>query len=359
MTTLEKKVANFQTLIQPFYTQTPTVFTSPETGYRMRAEFHMWREDNVLHYAMAPKGQSMRSDTVILMEQLDIAHPTINALMPKLKEAVNNSTILRERLFQVEFLTTTTGDMLVTLLYHRALDEAWCHEAQNLASTLKIHIIGRSRKQCLVLSQDYVKETFDIDGIPTHYHQYESGFTQPNALINQKMIHWAIEHIKPLSGDLLELYCGNGNFTIPLSRHVPRILATEISKRSIHALKENITLNNTQNIQVARLSAEEFTQAWTGVRPFKRLRDADIDLSSYQVSTILVDPPRAGIDEDTLALMQRFDHILYVSCNPITLADNLKTLCNTHRITDCAVFDQFPNTDHMESAVMLSKNKIS
>jgi len=78
-----------------------------------------------------------------------------------------------------------------------------------------------------------------------------------------------------------------------------------------------------------------------------------IDLKSYECNTILVDPPRAGLDPATLSMIQAYDQILYISCNPETLCDNLQTLCQTHTIARCALFDQFPFTHHMESGVWL------
>ena len=70
---------------------------------------------------------------------------------------------------------------------------------------------------------------------------------------------------------------------------------------------------------------------------------------------MFVDPPRAGIDDDTLKLLQGFEKIIYISCNPNTLHDNLKKLSQTHRIEKFAMFDQFPYTHHVESGVLLVK----
>ena len=99
------------------------------------------------------------------------------------------------------------------------------------------------------------------------------------------------------------------------------------------------------------MSAEEFTQAINGVREFNRLKG--IDLKSYECNTIFVDPPRAGLDSETVKLVRNYDRILYISCNPRTLCDNLVELSKTHRIERAALFDQFPYTDHMESGVWL------
>ena len=128
---------------------------------------------------------------------------------------------------------------------------------------------------------------------------------------------------------------------------------TEISKASVNAALSNLSENAVDNVTLVRLSAEELTEALNEVRPFRRLQG--IDLKSYEFGSVFVDPPRAGMDPDTCELTRRFDNILYISCNPETLAANIAQLHDTHRITRCAMFDQFPWTHHMESGVMLTR----
>ncbi len=89
------------------------------------------------------------------------------------------------------------------------------------------------------------------------------------------------------------------------------------------------------------------------VREFTRLKG--IDLDTYDFSTVLVDPPRAGLDEGTIGLISGIDHIIYISCNPETLARDLEILSQTHQIENAAIFDQFPHTKHIESGVFLKK----
>jgi tRNA (uracil-5-)-methyltransferase len=199
-----------------------------------------------------------------------------------------------------------------------------------------------------------VTEKLDIDGKTFIYVQYESAFTQPNPVANIKMIEWAIKQARNIGhGDFLEAYCGLGNFTLPLSHYFDKVLATEISKRSIHAALENCALNHIENIAFARLASEEMTEALNGVREFSRLKG--IDLTSYDFSTVLVDPPRAGLDEGTIALISQIENIIYISCNPETLARDLKTLTLTHTVVEAAMYDQFPHTAHVESGVFLRK----
>ena len=109
------------------------------------------------------------------------------------------------------------------------------------------------------------------------------------------------------------------------------------------------------NIELARLSAEEMTAAIAGERPFRRLAHLKQALKQYQFETLLVDPPRAGLDEATRALAGDFTRVLYISCSPETLARDLARLSATHEIESLAFFDQFPYTQHLESGVVLKK----
>ena len=287
----------------------------------------------------------------ILIDDFPIASRRINELMPQLKAAWQASEVLSFKLFQVEFLTTLSGDALITLAYHRPLDEAWQAEAEQLAAGLGVSLVGRSKGKRIVIGRDYVEEQLVVAGRSFRYRQPEGAFTQPNGEVCQKMLNWAFEALGERDDDLLELYCGNGNFTLPLATRVRRVLATEISKTSVNAALANIEDNGIDNIELVRLSAEELTQALNEVRPFRRL--AGIDLKRYDFGSVFVDPPRAGMDPDTCELTRRFERILYISCNPETLAQNIAQLADTHRIERCALFDQFPYTHHMEAGVLL------
>ncbi|MDZ3995429.1 tRNA (uridine(54)-C5)-methyltransferase TrmA [Pseudomonas sp. Teo4] len=347
-TQLEAKVARLRELLAPFGAPEPAVFDSPREHYRLRAEFRLWREEGQRHYAMFAPGEKHKA---ILIDDFPIASERINALMPRLKAAWQASEELGNRLFQVEFLTTLAGDAMVTMCYHRPLDEAWEVAARQLASDLEVSVIGRSKGKRLVVGRDYAVEKLDVAGRVFSYRQPEGAFTQPNGAVNQKMLSWAYEAIGERDDDLLELYCGNGNFTLPLATRVRKVLATEISKTSVNAALSNLDENTVDNVRLVRLSAEELTQALNDVRPFRRLEG--IDLKSYEFGTVFVDPPRAGMDPDTCELTRRFERILYISCNPETLAANIAQLQDTHRIERCALFDQFPYTHHMESGVLL------
>jgi tRNA (uracil-5-)-methyltransferase len=356
---LKQKEKRVSELLSPFYSEKLEVFDSPSDHYRARSEFRIWHEGERCDYAMGKMPtDGIREKGAINIEECPKVIEPIEKRMWKLLGKINASTeVLKKRLFAVEFLATTTDECLITMLYHRKLDDVWSAEAKLLEAELNCKIMGRSRKQKVILSDEFVTEKLNIDGRILTYIQYESSFTQPNPTVNVKMIEWAIKQAKKVGhGDFLESYCGLGNFTLPLSHYFNKVLATEISKRSIHAALENCALNNIKNITFARLASEEMTEALNGVREFTRLKD--IDLKSYDFSTVLVDPPRAGLDEGTIELISNIENIIYISCNPETLARDLEVLTDTHTVVEAAMYDQFPHTEHVESGVFLQKRKV-
>ena len=348
---LDNKVHQFKTLMANAGIEIPelTIYSSAPFGFRMRAEFRIWHEQGQAHFAMNRPGEKRP----YIIDDFPIGAPLINQLMPKILSAVNANEILSRKLFSMEFLTTTTDQALVTLIYHKLLDEQWQQQASQLAAQLNIKIIGRSRKQKMVLTDDFVIEELSVNGKHYQYQQVEASFTQPNAEVNQKMLSWASDCLQNSRHDLVELYCGNGNFTAVLAQNFDKVLATEISKVSVNSANYNFELNKVNNVSIARLSSEEFTQALNRERAFRRL--ANIDLDSFNFSTIFVDPPRAGLDAGTEKLVTEMDTILYISCNPETLAENLKQITKTHKVVSAAVFDQFPWTYHIESGVLLKR----
>lgn len=348
---LNEKADRITQLLRPFQLPTLEIFCSPPLHYRMRAEFRIWHENDHCYYAMFKKDDPK---TPCRISNFDIGSERICQLMPLLLEEINASSILKQRLFQIEFLTTLSKQALVTLIYHKKLDEEWEVLARHLQTKYAINIIGRSKKQRLVLDRDSVSEVLTVDKKAYSFQQVENSFTQPNALVNQKMLSWALSNSRSNGGDLLELYCGNGNFTTVLAQNFKQVLCTEISKSSVKSAKVNFDSNNIENVSIARMSSEEISSALNGEREFRRLRD--IDLADYNFSSVLVDPPRAGLDTKTEEFVRKFDHILYVSCNPETLSNNLANICKSHSVVKFAIFDQFPYTDHIECGVTLKRH---
>jgi tRNA (uracil-5-)-methyltransferase len=221
-----------------------------------------------------------------------------------------------------------------------------------LAADLNVSVIGRSKGKREVIGHDYVVEKLDVGGRTFSYRQPEGAFTQPNGTVNQKMLNWAYEALgdRPTTAGAVlrqrQLHPAAGH---PRAQRAGHRDQQDLGQRRTEQPRENAV----DNVTLVRLSAEELTEALNEVRPFRRLHG--IDLKSYEFGSVFVDPPRAGMDPDTCELTRRFDNILYISCNPETLAANIAQLHDTHRITQCAMFDQFPWTHHMESGVLLTR----
>ncbi|HDN2510706.1 MULTISPECIES: tRNA (uridine(54)-C5)-methyltransferase TrmA [Providencia] len=351
---LAEKTDRLKAMMAPFNAPEPEIFSSPTSHYRMRAEFRVWHDNDDLFHIMFDKETKER----IRVDQFPVASQLINDMMAELLPLIKQNELLRHKLFQIDYLSTLSNKLIVSLLYHKKLGDEWTAEAKSLKATLvekgfDLQLIGRASKTKIMLDNDYVDEVLPVNGKDMVYRQVENSFTQPNAQVNIKMLEWAIAATQNSTGDLLELYCGNGNFSLALAQNFERVLATEIAKPSVAAAQYNIEANNINNVQIIRMSAEDFTQAMQGAREFRRLEG--ITLTDYQCNTIFVDPPRSGLDDKTVELVQGYDHILYISCNPETLCDNLVELTKTHKIEKLALFDQFPYTHHMESGVLLTR----
>ena len=337
-------------LFSAFTLPQPQIFASPPEHYRCRAEFRIWHDGDDLYHIMFDPLTKTRHR----IDYFPVAIKSIADFMPRLIEALKRRPILRNRLYQIDYLSGLSGELLVSLIYKKPVPAEWIDEVRQLKVELAgdhpVDFIGRARKQKILVDRDFITEQLQVGTRSLSYQQVENSFSQPNGMVNQHMLEWACQISQQLSGDLLELYCGNGNFSLALAPYFKQVVATELSKVSIKSAELNIRTNQIDNVQVLAMSAEDVSAALAQGNALKH-----IDLSALALNTILVDPPRAGLDPATLQLVSRFDDILYISCNPMTLADNLITLSLTHSVKEFALFDQFPYTHHMECGVWLRR----
>ena len=344
---LTLKINKIKNEFKAIYSAKFTIIPSLEKHFRSRKEFSIKHEDNQIFYAMNNFDKKL-----IKINSCQIVNENIYKLMPKLLKELKR---IKDKLFAIEFLSGLSKDTLVSLIYHKKLDENWEEEAIKISKKLGISIIGRSKKQKLVIDKDYIIEKLNVNNKKYIYKHIEGCFTQANSLINEKMLSWSIKNLKDIGGDLLELYCGIGNFTLVLSKLFNKVLATEISKTSIRVAKENAKLNNIKNINFIRMSSEDFSLAFKEVRKFNRLKN--INLKDFNFKAVLVDPPRAGLDKDSINIINNFEYILYISCNPKTLIRDLNFLLKSHKVLDIAFFDQFAYTKHLEMGIKLKRIK--
>jgi tRNA (uracil-5-)-methyltransferase len=332
------KLSKFCKELSNFTKIKPEIYLSPATGYRARAEF----------------GFSKSSYTMVVdedkkyMDKSSIPHTSIQQLMPNLLSKINESETLQKKLFQINFRTSGTK-CLATLIYHKQLKEEWILVAKDIQESIKnISVIGRSKKQKVSIGPEDIEVVCNFDNSSFRILQNDLVFFQPNFYLYSLMISFITQQLQE-PNDLLELYCGCGGFTLPLASKFKKVFATENNRHSIRLLKESIKLNNLSNIETVRLSDNETASALANKRTFRRLEN--INMQSYQFSHILVDPPRAGLSDETINLSKQFKNMIYISCNPETfLRDIIKLERN---IKSIGIFDQFTNTQHLEVVAFL------
>ena len=355
------------------------VFPSPPSHFRQRANFRVWHEPldgeggEDVNFIMYRPGAEPKEPLRVTDFPRSCART--NALMGPVRQALRGSAVLRSKVIECRFHTTLRGGAMVLLAYNRPIDEDsdWRPAAEALARSLgpDVVVVGRSKRVQIAVGgpnpgAPQVEETLRVAAASQEgpfdvaLTQVEGEFSQPNGAVCEKMLGWAVDATRPPgggapTGDLLELYCGNGNFTVPLSRNFRKVLATEVTKPNTEVARTNCEANGRTNVKIARLSAVEISEAIARTREFSRLKERFINLDDYDLRTLFVDPPRCGLDADTMKLAHTFETVVYMSCGPETLADNLYQLSATHAVEDFACFDQFPYTDHCECAVLLRR----
>lgn len=226
----EQKILEAKELFKPFYKGEFELFSSPTSHFRTRVELSFFHSENgEIFYAMFDGRKKY------IVENLDFVDEKICLLMPKLLKALNDDNTLKNKLFGVEFLASKK-ELSVTLLYHKDISTLKENLA-NLARNLNLNLIARSKGKKLVFGKENLRQVLDIKGEAIHYEFDNDCFIQPNTYINEKMIEWVLKQISTgEKNDLLELYCGYGNFTLALASSFKQILATELSKKK-HSLR--------------------------------------------------------------------------------------------------------------------------
>jgi tRNA (uracil-5-)-methyltransferase len=262
---------------------------------------------------------------------------------------INNSELMKKKLFQINF-RTSGSKVLATLIYHKTLQDEWSTKALKIQNSYEnLSIVGRSKKQKVLIGKEDLEISHNYDNSTIKILQNDLVFFQPNFYLYPLMVSFISNQLEEPK-DLLELYCGCGGFTLPLASNFNKVFATESNKHSIKLLKESIIINNLLNIETARLSDNETASALTNERLFRRLKH--VNFQSYEFSHVLVDPPRAGLSEETINLSKQFKNMIYVSCNPKTFIRDLKKL--DRKIQSIGIFDQFANNNHLEVIAFLN-----
>ena len=351
------------------------VTQSPTTGFRSRVRFQVIRRavdddggddagGSRLAYAMWAHG----SPSVVLDAPFADAVPSVQRVMMPLLARAEATPTLSRGLEAAHFLAEAARgrDVLVTLVYSRALDEVtWRAAAETLAKSftdVRVSVTGRSRGQTLRVGDDGVTEIYTLsDGRSLRYKHTEGAFSNPNATITEATMNFLCEcardvvsRAKP-GASMLELYCGGGNHTCALAPMFRSIVGVEINASLVRAANENLALNGVTNVDVVLSDSQHVARRLLRGTFTATSASGSRVVSADDFDVILVDPPRAGLDKETLKLVGTFEYVMYVSCGPDALLENIRDGLREHELERFAVLDHFPFTKHIEVACLFHR----
>ncbi len=270
----------------------------------------------------------------------------VSKLIMPLRELIAG-LIAKESIAQIE---VACGDKQVALVF-RHLQSLSKQDKKVLIDfaikqqiELYLQSAGPSSVEKLYPDDGISRLSYKIDEFDLEMLFHPMDFTQVNAGINQKMLSRAMQMLSPQKGErILDLFCGLGNFSLPIARAGAEVIAVEGDEMMVSRGEENARHNNLSNVEFfAANLATDFTHAAWAKEKFDK---------------ILIDPPRSGAYE-VVQYISNFgaEKILYVSCNPATLARDAKVLIDKgYVLSEAGVMDMFPQTAHVESIALFTK----
>ncbi|MEW6039855.1 MAG: 23S rRNA (uracil(1939)-C(5))-methyltransferase RlmD [Pseudomonadota bacterium] len=316
----------------------------PHWGYRSRARLGA-------RY-VAKKGRELvgfrehSSAKIVDMTDCPVLHPALGERIEAFAELIEGLS-LRERLPQIE---AAVGEERTALVF-RVLEDPTPKDFARLAQFgedhgLDVYIQREGRDS---VAPVYPETAHDLSySLPEWDLIFRFGpldFTQVNMAINRQMIGRVMQVLDPQPDDrVLDLFCGLGNFTLPLARRAAYVTGVEGGGEAVARAIRNAADNGIGNVEfhLADLSKPENCGAWAG-------REYD---------KVLLDPSRAGALEILQCVPKwKAGRIVYVSCNPSTLARDAGVLVHEHgyRLLQAGVMDMFPHTAHVESIALFER----
>lgn len=244
-------------------------------------------------------------------------------------------------------LAQVGGDCALTLRHTRPLPAGLVAALEQLRASRGCHIwLQGSADPYQLTSLDGEAADprlhYSLSGLDCRFAVHPADFMQVNRVINERMVAQAVDWLAPRADEhLLDLFCGLGNFTLPLARRAGRVTGVEVTAAMVARGRENAALN--------RLEQVMFTAADLGLASAGTLLE-----QAGEVDALLLDPPRAGAREvcEQMALLNP-RRLLYVSCNPATLARDAGILqARGYHLQQLGILDMFPHTSHVESMAL-------
>jgi 23S rRNA (uracil1939-C5)-methyltransferase len=338
----------------------------PAWGYRFRARLtvrHVAKKGGVL-VGFHERGSSFVAD----MTECHTLPPFVSDLLVPLRHLTERLSI-RERMPQVEVAVGDRGDPAapyLTALVFRVLDapssadlaefrafaaarrvEVWLQPKGPETAFLMCDATGNPETPVSELAYTLDEFGLRMPFLPTE-------FTQVNFAINRQLLARAVRLLAPAPEDrVVDLFCGLGNFTLPLATRARRVLGIEGAPGLVARARQNAGLN--QAALLGRLDSPDGVE----FRAANLFQFSPEDWAALgRVDKLLVDPPRDGalaVAQALAGAANRPQRVVYVSCNPATLARDLGLLVNTGgwRLTHAGVINMFPHTAHVESIAVL------
>jgi len=306
------------------------ILPSPATDhYRLRTQFNVRSEKGTQRLGFFRQG----SYSLVEVEDAFLIHPLINRTLAAVRKLID----LLPPLLEVHINASPAGE--VHLLLFGADDvlkplEPFFTGLQRAVPEV-IGITGFAKKKKSV-SLGRNTMTLDVEGLTLH--ATEGNFFQVNWDQNRNMVRTVLDLAAPASSDtVLDLYCGIGNFSLPLAKLAHQVIGIESGFSAIEDAKKNAQLNNITNTEFI---ADDLQK---GLKPLLERK--------LKAGVVVLDPPRAGATLKTLERILAFvpRKIVYVSCNPSTLARDLKFFhLFGFRLDRLQPVDMFPWTYHIE-----------
>ena len=318
--------------------------TGPAFGYRRRARLGVRRvPSSGVVVGFRQKNKSFLAD----LETCLVLEPEVSALLPALHELIDGLSC-PDRIPQIE----VAGGMNASALVIRHLVPLTYEDRERLAAFGEHHDV---RIYLQPGRPDSVVPLWPAAPEPMYYRipdfevdiRFEpADFIQINDAVNNAMVERVVELLELSSNDaVLDLFCGLGNFTLPLARRAGRVMGVEGEKALIERARANAQLNKMMNVEFvhADLYRKSSGTAW----------------NHFPANKLLLDPPRSGAIKAIKSLAEPLpSRIVYVSCYPGTLARDSEYLVQFlgYRLAAAGVMDMFPQTNHVESMALFIKS---
>ncbi len=312
--------------------------TGPVWGYRRRAR---------LGVKLVPKKggvlvgfRERRSSFLAALERCEVLDPRVGEQLRALGALVEGLSINR-RVPQIEVACADTVALVFRVLEAPSDDDIRRLAEFGATAGFDIYLQSGGPDTIRPLREDVPVLSYSPDGSALSLRFESSDFIQVNGGISQKTVNQAMDWMQLAPGErVLELFCGLGNFSLPLARRGAEVVAVEGEAGLVARARDNAERNGLS----VRFEKADLFKA-----------DAGAEWLQPAFDKVLLDPPRAGAREILPVVAARKpSHILYVSCHPGTLARDAGMLVHEHgyRLARAGVMDMFPHTSHVESMAL-------